>query len=495
MQNITVGLAALDLDLENPRINPADHQSEALRLILATESIGDKIGEKVVTLARSICELGGIDPSERIVALTNPETPGRYTVLDGNRRLTALKLLSEPALLDREDIGLPANVRRRLHALRTKHDIDRLPKTLEIVVFDSREEAKPFLSLKHTGERDGAGRSSWKAMQQARFESTGAYHLLLRLRADNLLNAETIRQIENSDFPISTFTRLAASTEFSARLGGRIASDGYDEGTDAVQATKGWARIANDTASGEVTSRSHPTTDEIRPYLEKLQKELAEQEEADGPDPSDTSADSEISAQSDGGSASEEPVGSSSSSQSSTPNASGSSTEPQPGPSAATSAPPKVRTPRVRQYLIDRKNPLSVTNQKCKKIHDELMECVKVNDAPYATALLLRTFIEMTAHHYLTHFGLSLPKNATDKIQALAQDLIAQPRMNDEPADRKTLGTALMREANAYEDLSNVAHNIYANLSPEHVRATWDSVLAGLELAWRRISHARIPAR
>ena len=496
MQSLTVGLAALDLDLNNPRINPAEHQTEALRLILLAESIGDRVGEKVFALAKSICELGSTDPSEKLVVLLNPQSPGRYTVLDGNRRVSALRLLTEPSLLEREDIGIPASMRRRIQALRSQYDVSVIPQTLEITIFPSRDAAEPFLALKHTGERDGAGRSAWSAMQQARFEMTGAYQLLVRLRADQLLNAETNRQLESSEFSISTFTRVAASSEFSSRFGGRISSDAYDEGTEAVLATSAWSRIANDTASGEITSRTHSTGEEIRPYLDGLRAELTPQI-----DPSDTEIQNQdpYSAQpppakpqggspiSPGAKAGAAPALPPSAEPGASPGTgTGGQTDP-------TTAPPpaKVRAPRVRHYLIDRRAPLPVTHQKCRKIQDELMDGVKVSDAPYAAAFLVRAFVELTAHFYLIHFSIQLPKHATDKIQAMAQDLMSQPRMAGEPADRKTIGIALQRDANMYEDLSVAAHNVHANLSPDHVRATWESVQPGLRLAWQRIAESR----
>lgn len=492
MQSMTVALAALDLDLNNPRINPAEHQTEALKLILLAESVGDRIGEKVFVLAKSICELGSTDPSEKLIALANSESPGRYTVLDGNRRVAALRLLTEPAILDRDDVGIPANLRRRMHALRSQYDVKDIPTSLEISIFPSREAAEPFLALKHTGERDGAGRSSWSAMQQARFEMTGTYQLLARLRSDHLLNAETNRQIDASDFAISTFSRVAASSEFAARFGGRISSDAYDEGNDSTIATQAWAQVANDTATGAVTSRSHSSTDDIKPYLEGIHAQILAATD-------ETASDVDLQPQP---AAEENPEGSNRASGAPHSNGStpptapgGASAEPSKEPTAVeppgskpTPTTPRVRAPRVRQYLIDKRSPLPVNQQKCKKLHDELMENVKVTEAPYAAAFLVRAFVELTAHHYLTHFGITLPKHATDKIQGMAQDLISHPRLASEPADRKTIGISLNKDANIYEDLSVAAHNVHSNLAPDHVRATWESIQPALRLAWQRIS-------
>ncbi len=113
---------------------------------------------------------------------------------------------------------------------------------------------------------------------------------------------------------------------------------------------------------------------------------------------------------------------------------------------------------------------------------------VKVSDAPYACAFLVRSLLELTAHAYLSQFGLRITSNFTNNIGALAQDLMSQPRIADEPADRAVIGRALLNDAGAYEGLSDATHNIHVNLSPDHVRATWDSIEPALRLAWRRIS-------
>jgi len=114
---------------------------------------------------------------------------------------------------------------------------------------------------------------------------------------------------------------------------------------------------------------------------------------------------------------------------------------------------------------------------------------VKVTEAPYACALLIRSLLELTAHVYLVHFSLPLPANLTSKIDALSRDMLSHTRMQGEPADRIQIATSLGRDGKAYENLSDAAHNVYTALSPEHVRATWDSVAPGLRLAWQRIGY------
>lgn len=496
MRSLTVELASLDLDLQNPRIDPASHQTEAMNSILIAESVGERVGEKLFALAKSICELESTDPSERLMVIANPEHPGRYIVLDGNRRVTALKLLTEPSLLEREDLLLSPSLRRRMHALRNEYDVNLIRTSIDVSVFPDRDTAHPFIQLKHTGERDGAGRSAWSPMQQARFENAGSYQLLLRLRGDHLLNAETSVQVDDSSFPVSTFLRAGDSTEFYARFGGRISSDGYDEGNSPAMAIEAWARVANDTATGRINSRNINASGAIGDYLDEVRASLrSDADEPGGDESSAPSGDGDPA----GGGAPQDEGSASSASTHGTGDAAGAD-EPSPAtPDDDQSAPPAGtrasaapsttrQQRRPRQTLIDRRSMVSISNAKCRKIHEEMLK-VKVTEAPYACALLIRSLLELTAHVYLMHFQLPLPSNLTAKIDALSRDLMSQTRMPGEPADRVQIGTALGRDGKIYEYLSDAAHNVHASLSPEHVRATWDSVLPGLRLAWQRIGY------
>ncbi len=85
-------VASLLLDLENPRFrHPVDSQKAALREHLAMER------DKIVNLARDIATQGAVNPTELPVIM---EEDGHLVVIEGNRRLAALKLLLTPVLAD-----------------------------------------------------------------------------------------------------------------------------------------------------------------------------------------------------------------------------------------------------------------------------------------------------------------------------------------------------------------------------------------------------------
>ncbi|MUK43243.1 hypothetical protein GNP61_16990 [Aliivibrio fischeri] len=140
-------MSSIDLDLTNPRLagivkrQAITNQKDAV--IALTKSA------EVHSLCLSIIN-NGYHPDEVLIAI-NDETgkSNRITVIEGNRRLSACKLLLKPALLK----GSPEyNKFQRL----TKHDnykesIETIKK-LSVVILNNRSEAASYLASKHTSD-------------------------------------------------------------------------------------------------------------------------------------------------------------------------------------------------------------------------------------------------------------------------------------------------------------------------------------------------------
>src|SRR5208282_6080353 len=94
-------IADLLLDLENPRISKAGGQNDALQKILEDQDA------KLVALADSIIENGGLNPMDRLLVIKSPGNDGKYIVIEGNRRLAAIKILNNPAVLTGIEVRLP----------------------------------------------------------------------------------------------------------------------------------------------------------------------------------------------------------------------------------------------------------------------------------------------------------------------------------------------------------------------------------------------------
>lgn len=147
----TVAVGSLRLDPKNTRI-PADRRSDEQRALLH-ELLET---EDVKALAASIAKMG-LFPNERMVVM--PADVGRgYVVLEGNRRLAAIKLLLNPeqARTDREV--------KTFRSLAANADLGALAK-VEVAVVPTRVAAAPVIAVLHTGE----SRRRWSPLQKARF--------------------------------------------------------------------------------------------------------------------------------------------------------------------------------------------------------------------------------------------------------------------------------------------------------------------------------------
>ena len=91
MAQVDLTIEQLSLDSDNPRINSASSQREALQKMVSEEP------EKFVRLARSIVR-HGLSPMDRLLVY-RPKGTRNYTVLEGNRRAAALKVLVNPTCM------------------------------------------------------------------------------------------------------------------------------------------------------------------------------------------------------------------------------------------------------------------------------------------------------------------------------------------------------------------------------------------------------------
>lgn len=107
IQEIDVKVVNLLLDVNNPRFETQSNQREAISKMI------DDQGPKLVNLANSIAEYG-LNPSEMPMVI-RAMRKGHYVVVEGNRRVAAIKLLSSTNLVD--SLNMKQSLSRKLKAL------------------------------------------------------------------------------------------------------------------------------------------------------------------------------------------------------------------------------------------------------------------------------------------------------------------------------------------------------------------------------------------
>lgn len=139
--------ADLNFDLRNPRMPDSAFADEedAIKHLVASASLGELLG--------SIASSGWMD-FEPLIVLNHDRDHGiDDVVVEGNRRLAALRLLADPGLARRVGQRVPAT----LHA-------DSIPKEVRIWRVESRAEARDFIGFKHIN-----GAFKWDSFAKAKY--------------------------------------------------------------------------------------------------------------------------------------------------------------------------------------------------------------------------------------------------------------------------------------------------------------------------------------
>jgi hypothetical protein len=139
----------LQLDLENPRLQTGEelHASTEREVI---EHLADIAALDELVL--SICTNGYLNLEPLIVY--GPKT-GKYTVLEGNRRLSAIRLIKDKTLASELGIRVPANI-----------SDEALESIKDVLVYRvaKKEDAREFIGFKHIN-----GPQRWDAYAKAKF--------------------------------------------------------------------------------------------------------------------------------------------------------------------------------------------------------------------------------------------------------------------------------------------------------------------------------------
>ena len=101
-------LSNLYLDLLNPRFEEQKSQNEALNTMAMDQK------DKLLVLLRDII-INGLNPSDIPIVMPDLEKKNGYVVLEGNRRVAALKLLGKPTIISN------SSLRKKYESLQKKH--------------------------------------------------------------------------------------------------------------------------------------------------------------------------------------------------------------------------------------------------------------------------------------------------------------------------------------------------------------------------------------
>lgn len=204
----------LDFDARNARLtlNEAPSQDELIQEIARVE------WKSCIELLKHIVKYGQLSPLENILLLSHGN---RYIVLEGNRRLFALRLLNQhkPTLQ-----LLGERKQTQVESIVKGHN----PITeVRAVIFEHRVDAAPWITLKHASGQGGAAMKPWRAFEKDRDEynrnpdncpkTLAFFYTAINLRGSHKGFADVIDRVLDNGY--TNLERIITSSFFEEMTG------------------------------------------------------------------------------------------------------------------------------------------------------------------------------------------------------------------------------------------------------------------------------------
>ncbi|MFZ5451771.1 MAG: hypothetical protein ACOZF2_07880 [Thermodesulfobacteriota bacterium] len=443
--NEIIPLDSLLLDTENARHGALDDQNAVLKWM-----VSGRDREKVMNLAQSISVHGFIPIELPMVIPAGGTQKKLYIVVEGNRRISALKMLRDPDKCPDE------RARKKFRNL--QQDIQpSLPSQIECAIFPDLYAAAPLIKLRHLGEQGGAGISPWGAKESEYFAKriggAGRYDPATKL-LDYVTKKGLISQEESNSIPITNVTRLINSPVVRGEIGLDLNKKELTRIADEDYFDKAVSDMLRALASGGWTVSDLKTIKQRKGFIDqiKLDQGWGDYEVRD-----------------------KAPL---------IPDAPQAGTEKR-----------EEKPERKKQSLRDslsRNTPISsgfgmkIENKRMRAIFKELktidIEHLYIN----AGSVLTRVFIEGCIDLYLKKNNIQLPKNQrylADKGRAVRKHLISanvgDTKIKDDLKGLEVFysDAASIGSANTF---NAVVHSTQFSLTPRELKMIWDRLEPGL---------------
>jgi hypothetical protein len=443
------------IDLQNPRIpREVSGQRDALRALAEQQT------QKLFVLAQHIVTYGSLNPAELPIVMRSNDG---FVVLEGNRRLTALRALEAP---DTFDGALPPKVLDDIRGLSGSYRRSPVGEVYCIVA-SNREEAQPWIDVRHNGENGGAGVVAWGADEKARNSARLGRPVKLHTRLlDYMQERGHLSQADRERIKTTNLERVLKSQVLKDALGievqggGRFAIPGAEANT--IRALQRLFKRLMEASVGKFYSR-----DDRDDWVEEFLSTAP---------PS-------------------QPVSNARTGQTASAKA-----------TSQAAAPARARIVRPRERLIPSLSLLRVRDARVRRIENELRE-LPLEDFPNAISVLFRVFIELSVDWYIAQNPSAAPPlkpvkpnpnspnkpnkprdpSLAQKIESVRDHLVSANKLTKQEAQPVT--RACQRDS--FLGTSVILMNLYVHIfqmspSPTDLRAQWDSLESFIVAIWPR---------
>lgn len=449
MKEKQLRITDLQLDTGNYRTGKQADQRETIHALIEEQK------HKLVHLARDILE-NGLSPLERIMVSPVGGEKHRYTVIEGNRRVAAIKLLFQPDLAENTTWH---NAFKRLH----KSMPGQVPRKVKCTVVSSKEDGFPWIQRRHDTGLKGAGLEPWSTIAQyrahaSRGKSAPAIDVLEFALAHGQLEPDVQERIQGQDFPITNLERLLDSAYISQQLE-------LDRGERYLTSTasKKWVltilrdfviAVAREEYNGKKFSvQDIYTAADQRAFFNKLA--------ARHPKPAKSARRWAISADT------------------SLPDAERVGTA-----RAKKKSPHRRTTDRTR--LIPSSSNVRPPIGRANDIYHELRK-LEIEKYRNAVAILLRVFLEFSVEEYMTRravTGITSADKLSKKLQTVAQHMESNGIMNRKGLHAVRKAASDPNSLFSTTTLNAYVHNVNFYPSANELKTSWDNLEPFVERLW-----------
>ncbi len=420
-------IANIRVNLSNPCYDPTASELEAISTIVR------KQGRKLVRLAADIVEKG-MNPM-KLLMVTPDDQEGVFRVIEGNRRLAALKVLSSPELLN--NLELPPALVKQYKNLQGQAQ-GALPDTINCAVVPE-DEATHWMRLEHTGENEGVGVIAWNTRAKHRFhDSSPALQAIDLVEKSPFLEAEIRSNLEN--IALTNIERVLGTPEARKLIGVDLKNRKLIP--NSPEAIGRLSLLVRDVVKQDIKVKDIMTQEDRVNYAQKL---------ASRPLPQPVVA---------------------------------------PPPKGGKQAKAASAVSEKRTTLVPKGLKLAIPPVRIAKIFGELQN-LKVEQFTNSCAVLLRVFVEMSVDDYGERQNISFKQPKVDKEISLRAKLrtVVQFMEKNSLATKKQLhGIKAITSAKDHilsiDSWNAYVHNQYYNPSPSDLKNNWDSIQTFVQQVW-----------
>lgn len=464
-----VGIDDILLDEKNPRIRSGSNQNDCIEKVLRKE-------EHMLNLMESVAK-DGLSTAQILVSSSH--TPGKWVVKDGNRRITALKLLNNPDLCANEAL------RNKIIKIKTLPGT-KIPNKVDCLSSGNTAAIAQELLLRHSGELNGVGQIGWSAYMKTIYLLSNTQATEYKRAGQYVLWAER-HQIEvDDDFPISNVTRFF-STENIKTLGFDIQNDDLVLIASEQVAVTMARRVIDDFDTRRVS-----VNDVFRPELAMAYLKTV-REDAGWPVPTASPSASTPNPVSTPTIAAPTSTPTNTKQQTSNAGRVPSNTTSLPAatygtPLGAGRPPSKPAWDRKRLFTSASPAPsVPAANLKAKGVLFEITQIKDIRDCPLTVAFLLRALIELSELYYRNVNDLKDKGKLADNISAICDSMQTKNTLNQSQASLVKAYTVTTRAGVSIFNIDTLQKYIHREShlpSSTTIITFWDELCPFVRACW-----------